>query len=640
MQGSSAVITNKSMGIMAGVLALALLGARPATPQSAASSPTRVHVVAVHDSSLFTLCPPELRAALESGDFSALRRARFPGSDFEFHRYQIRIEPDERLAVFYPQNQSVPVRLVHNWLPPAFLPVAPDIIERRRPDWRQLSAMVSGICPSGWSDPGMKEEICAELHKKRKDYELVDSPGEADVVLLVEGLYHTYQDSESGEWMHYNVRDAFFSPRQLRQAAMAVLIPSEVYRRDATDSEALIRNNLWAGATVWKAPTVYEYARGRAAPTYFSLRSASIQELMSRFFKRAKWDGRLPPIAPAWSMRPSAADHGDSMRPAGIPMESRAVICPGEQARPVSPDQVIRSETVLVTVPVIASDADGRYVPDLDVEDFRLFEDGIEQKVDRLIDESAPFHTALIMDVSHSSTFVRADIENAALAFLESLRPEDEVMVLSMSSVIRVDTELTRDRGRLRSAIVQSALRASSLYRMQWDRTQTMGTRLYDAIDLTVTERLSRIPGRKAILLFTDGVDTGSRLATARSSVARIEESDVLVYAIRYDPPRPKSGYRDADAAAAAAYARGAQYLQELAAGSGGRVFDALRGSDLRQAFSLVAEELRHQYTLCYYPAGPLKEGFHRIQVTVERSGVKVRARPGYRITRKMPGRH
>lgn len=600
--------------------------------------PTRICVVAVHDSSLFTLCPPELRTALAGGDFRRLTKVFRSTSDdmFQFKRYRIWIKPYGMLHISFHADPAAAIEHVFVDVPPPFLPDGAGILDRRRPDWQGLARMGIGVCPSGWLDPGMRKEIEAEFNSKKKDYELVDSAEQADVVLLVEGLYSSYWDPED-RGMQYNDVDYFFPERQLRKAAIAVAVPSEIYRRDPADREAFLRSCLWAGASVWKGASLLA-SINRGADPYLSMRSASIKELMSQFFKRAKWDADIPPVCPAWSVRPKDVEDTDSGKGAQIARDAgQTPSLPSGQTEAVPADNAIRTETVLVTVPLVASDVDGKYISGLAAEDFRLFEDGIEQKIDRLIDESAPIHTALIMDNSYSTAFVRADIQSAALEFLEALRPDDELMALSISNVIAIDSEFSRDRSRLHSAIAHSAARAVTPYKQQGDTTNFIGTRLYDAVDLTVAERLTDITGRKAILLFTDGVDAGSRLATAQSTLARIEESGIPVYVVKCDTPLRKYGYRNADAAAAAAHARGARYLQDLAARSGGRFLNASKGADLLSAFSAIAEELRHQYTLCYYPAGPIKDGaFHRIQVTVDRAEVKVRARPGYRPTRKM----
>jgi VWFA-related protein len=211
--------------------------------------------------------------------------------------------------------------------------------------------------------------------------------------------------------------------------------------------------------------------------------------------------------------------------------------------------------------------------------------------------------------------------------------------VLSFTNKIFVESELTGDQGLLRRAI--SHMRAhctgpayfgEDLMKRAWDPTRQMGTRLYDAVDLAVTERFDKLSGRKALLLFTDGVDSGSRLASLESTLARIEESDVLVYAIHFDTPMQKHINRDRNDALAAAHVQGAEYLQQLAEHSGGRLFKASTDAGFKEAFAYIAEEMGHQYALCYYPKEPVNDGaFRRIEVTVDKPGVKVRARTGYR---------
>ncbi len=204
---------------------------------------------------------------------------------------------------------------------------------------------------------------------------------------------------------------------------------------------------------------------------------------------------------------------------------------------------------------------------------------------------------------------------------------------------MNIHSELTRDQDQLRRAIAQSHIHAGGTpylgedaKQRLLDPTRQMGTRLYDAVDLIVTERFDKISGRKAILLFTDGVDTGSRLASSPSTLARIEESDVLVYVVHYDTPVQKLINRNAMAGMVAAHAQGAEYLQQLATHSGGRLFKASTDAGFRKAFTYIAEEMGHQYMLCYYPAAPLNDSsFRRIQVTVDKPGIKIRARAGYR---------
>ncbi len=305
--------------------------------------------------------------------------------------------------------------------------------------------------------------------------------------------------------------------------------------------------------------------------------------------------------------------------------------------KPKKPDEefTMKLDTLLVNVPVLVLDRDGKYLPNLKREDFEIYEDGIKQEIDRFNPMEAPFNVALMMDTSGSTRFKLEDIQRAALAFSDQLREQDKLMVVSFDSKIYVDSELTGNRKQMRQAILQ---------------TRTGGaTRLYDAVDLVLTERLNKVEGRKAVVLFTDGVDTASRIANALSSLELVEESNVLVYVIQYDtkadlPRGPRiitttpQGRVITDktipiqGAGEKEYLYGDKYLHEAADRSGARLYKAETITDVNQAFSQIADELRHQYALSYYPANEKRDGAYRkIRVVVGKPEAVVRARKGYR---------
>lgn len=296
--------------------------------------------------------------------------------------------------------------------------------------------------------------------------------------------------------------------------------------------------------------------------------------------------------------------------------------------------QIIKVDVALVTVPVMVADRNGRYVYGLKESDFHIFENGVEQKIDRLIPEAESFDVALMMDSSGSTHFKFVDIQSAALAFVDALRPQDRLMIVSFDSQVAFDSELTDDRARLRGAILGTHGTNDS-------------TRLYDALDYVVRERFDRLSGRKAIVLFTDGMDNGSERIDSGGTLAEVEHSDVIVYAIQYDTrkdgmPKPpdwaviprRHGYPTLDDL----YAFAVKYLSDLTGHSGGRLYHAETINSLNEAFSQIAEELRRQYTLCYYPVNQKRDGsYRRIHVTVDRPGAKVRARAGYRAGSQPP---
>jgi VWFA-related protein len=375
-----------------------------------------------------------------------------------------------------------------------------------------------------------------------------------------------------------------------------------------------------------------------------------------------------------WVMSPStAAQSGRKAQPAGAPQyETRSPQDPGKGAEkapertpnrpmadstPVTVDEngSIKMDTALVNIPVSVVDRDGKFVPYLTKRDFRLYEDGVEQDIEAFESVETPFHVALVLDTSNSTMFRMEDIQDAALSFIRQLRRDDEVMVVSFDSKVRVHCDFTTDQDEMRRAIFE---------------TRTGGsTKLYEAVD-KVVDRLAQIQGRKAIVLFTDGVDTSSRRANYQNTLDKVEESGALVYPIRYDtemdtpqggifgspgngpwpnpypptrrrwplvnhvfPQWPQSrGPVYGGGGGSNDYRKGARYLQELADRSGGRLHDAESRYNLTQAFTLIAEELRHQYALSYYPTNAKKDGaYRRVKVRVDKSGLVVRSRDGYR---------
>ena len=183
-------------------------------------------------------------------------------------------------------------------------------------------------------------------------------------------------------------------------------------------------------------------------------------------------------------------------------------------------DQAIKLEATLVTVPVIASDRDGRYIPDMRREDFTLHEDGVKQEIVFFGTVNEPFHVVLMLDTSASAQEKLSQIKTAATTFVEQLKPADRVKVISFDDVVSDLCEFTNDRAALRRAI---------------DRPLPgKGTKLYDAVGLALRQ-LRPIQGRKAIVLFTDGVDRQSDGASYEDNISAVEESGVIVYPIRYD---------------------------------------------------------------------------------------------------------
>ena len=322
----------------------------------------------------------------------------------------------------------------------------------------------------------------------------------------------------------------------------------------------------------------------------------------------------------------------------------------GEQT-PTGPEEVdagdvIKVSTTLVSIPVSVMDRDGRFVPNLLKDDFRIWEDGVEQEVAFFQSVDKPFSVVLMLDTSPSTQFRLEDIQDAAISFVNQLRPDDKVMVVSFNDDIKVLSEFTTDRSKLQRAIQKA-------------KTDD-GTRLYDAVAMVMNEQLTRIQGRKAIVLFTDGVDTTSRRADYQSNVMDAQELDALIYPVQYDTSRDmnsgggfpaprvdvwgtilggifgggrRGSYpsRGGRGTGRGDYELGNRYLQELADTTGGREYRADSLQNMSYAFANVAEELRRQYSIGYYPKRPPQAGqMRQIKVRAKQPNLAVRARESY----------
>jgi VWFA-related protein len=371
--------------------------------------------------------------------------------------------------------------------------------------------------------------------------------------------------------------------------------------------------------------------------------------------------GQSTPSTPA-ANAPTPARRAPQMeRPAPQAERQPTAQAPhGEVAEEVDEDEVVRVNAALVTVPVSVLDRDGRFIGGLRKEDFRVFEDGVEHQVAYFAPVEQPFTVALVIDTSGSTRFKLEDIQDAAIAFLDQLRPDDRVTVVSFDDDVRVLSEVTNDRRALRDAI---------------RRTRPgQGTRLYDAVDLVINRQLSRVQGRKAVVLFTDGVDTSSKHASYQSTLADAQELDAMIYPIQYDtsdntggggwpgpnryPRRKNPGWGDVigvilgggvsggggrggrggggrggggGGSSRVGYDQAGEYLRRLATNTGGRHHDADDLRNVEQAFNNIAEELRRQYSLGYYPSRQSQaEERRQIKVRVRRPNLVVRARDSY----------
>ncbi len=278
-------------------------------------------------------------------------------------------------------------------------------------------------------------------------------------------------------------------------------------------------------------------------------------------------------------------------------------------------DEPIRVETDLVRVPATVLDRDGRYITKLKKEDFQIFEDGVEQEIDYFESTEQPFTILLLLDVSGSMKAFLGNLALAANVFVRKLRPDDKLIVVTFSDQINTLLEPTKIKdfeGRIK--LKQKLLEGDTI--------------LYDAVERAL-KKMRKIQGRKAIVLFSDGVGTG--LATAKGTIRTAEEQEALIYTIKFgtDPvERPSYANRKS-------YFKRVEeiegYMRDLAVKTGGRNYQIEVISDLESTFGTIADELGQQYSLGYYPKTEGKKGERRkIKVKVRQPNLAVQARNGY----------
>ena len=267
---------------------------------------------------------------------------------------------------------------------------------------------------------------------------------------------------------------------------------------------------------------------------------------------------------------------------------------------------VVRVNTDLVVVNVTVTDGSGKYARGLRAADFKLLEDGREQKVSSFGAEETPFAAAVLLDFSGSMEKRVSMARAAAIRFLDGLREED------VAAVYRFDSEIEQ---------LQDYSASRDLAPLAFGMRARGMTVLNDAI-VRAAEDLARRPEkRRAIVLLSDGYDTRSS-ASMDKALAAAAGAGVTIYTVDMTPENARPEAR----------AQASGVLRNVAGKSGGRYIQTPGGQALREAFGSIIEELGNQYTLAYRPTNPARDGrWRRIEVKLSGPELNARARQGYR---------
>src|SRR5687768_12019227 len=276
-------------------------------------------------------------------------------------------------------------------------------------------------------------------------------------------------------------------------------------------------------------------------------------------------------------------------------------------------DDVVRTNTDLVVLNVTVTDKAGQYVKGLKRSDFKLLIDGVEvdpTAIPGFSFQEAPYAAVLLLDSSGSMETRFSLARSAAIRFLDGLRPED------VTAVYRFDSKVERVQDFSGSRDLAPTAYAVRAYGM---------TTLNDAIVKAADALASRTEHRKAIVILSDGMDTQSK-ATSDKAVERALAVGASIYAVDMSQMDVAGSRKQSGAAS----------LKSFAEKTGGRFVATPGGPALRDAFTSIADELGHQYTLSYRATDPNRDGrWHTIEVKVNREEAKVRTRKGFRVPKR-----
>jgi VWFA-related protein len=295
---------------------------------------------------------------------------------------------------------------------------------------------------------------------------------------------------------------------------------------------------------------------------------------------------------------------------------------PSEQEPPQS-QAPIQVTTSIVNVFATVRDRHNAIVGDLTQDDFKVYEDGVPQKITYFSKEvNMPISLAIMMDTSGSMYYLLNAEKDAASRFVrEVMHHKDEAIVMSFDTDVNLLADFTEDPAVLTRAIHRAEINVDATGIGGTGGTIPQrnggGTNLYDAVYLAVHDELGPEVGRKAVVILSDCEDNGSKMSE-RDAIEAVERSDAVAHIILISDPRATEGY-------------GGGVAQELSSQTGGRVIAVRNENSLEKAFDVISEELRSQYVMGYYPTNQNRDGtFRKIKVEVTRPDTKVLARRGY----------
>lgn len=301
----------------------------------------------------------------------------------------------------------------------------------------------------------------------------------------------------------------------------------------------------------------------------------------------------------------------------------------------ITPGEVISVDTSEVMLPVTVRDADGRLISDLRRDDFRVFEDDHEQPLSDLALRQVPVDVILMVDASSSVAANLDDFRRAAEQFAAKLDDKDRISLIKFDDRIELLQDWTQSRFQLQRAL---------------NRIEPgMFTRFYDALLLAAREQFGQTQSRRAIIILSDGIDSGRGTTLAEQALQAILNAQVAVYVVsnteisRATKRTQLDALLNSDAVSfnqvriddlregLRALDESEVNLAKLTEATGGRLYKPLTFARLDDAYQEVADELRRQYAIYYRPTNKARDGsFRRVHVETTNPRYRTSTRMGY----------
>lgn len=312
----------------------------------------------------------------------------------------------------------------------------------------------------------------------------------------------------------------------------------------------------------------------------------------------------------------------------------------GPSAQQPKNQQTIKVEVEMVSLPVVVYSRDGRYVAGLRKEDFQVIEDGMRQEISGFAATREPISVALLLDSSGSTERNLKRIQDEAVRFVNLLRPDDASAIISFADEVHLLEPFNIERMKNTAGIRD--MRPGGL------------TAVYEAVWLALEQVLEHEYGRKALVLFSDGVDNHSDSVSKEETLELARHSKATIYSIYFEADKPWSprvpggrfeflqglprpggippiGRLPGARRPYPELIAGREYLDRLAEESGGFLVDANRLDNLGSAFRRIALELANQYSIGYYSTNKKHDGQYRaVEVRLNRPGLVARTKRGY----------